>query len=71
MPESIEIPQMATEQVDNSAIQEIIEKRIEPVGEELYRIKGDTALLKEDLSTIKTSISDMFTKFEEIGRAHV
>lgn len=65
IPESIEIPQVTAESMDNSAIQEIIQKKIEPVGEELYKIKGDTALLKEDLSTIKTSISDMFTKFEE------
>ncbi len=65
IPESVEIPQLATEPIDNSAIQDIIEKKIEPVGEEIYKIKGDTASLREDMSTIKTSIGDMFSKFED------
>ncbi|MGQ0605362.1 MAG: hypothetical protein ACT4OD_00195 [Candidatus Nitrosotenuis sp.] len=63
--ETIEIPKLTAELTDNSAIQEIIEKKIEPVGEEIYKIKGDTASLREDMSTIKTSIGDMFSKFED------
>ena len=65
VPESIEIPSVVVPQIDNSAIQGMIEERIAPVGEEIYKIKGDTALLREDMSTIKISIGDMFTKFED------
>ncbi len=64
-PESIEIPKLAVEPTDHSAIQEMIKTKIEPVGEELCKIKGDTASLRDDMGTIKSSISDMFTKFED------
>ncbi|MBI1829094.1 MAG: hypothetical protein HYR87_06450 [Thaumarchaeota archaeon] len=49
---------------DDTAIRDIIDKKIEPVGNELLKIKDDASSLKEDVNTIKTSIDEMFSKFE-------
>lgn len=49
---------------DDTTIHEMIDKKIEPVGDEISKIKTDTNALKEDMNTLKTSIEDMFSKFE-------
>lgn len=49
---------------DNARIDEIINKKIEPVENEILQIKDNTSILKEDVSTIKTSIETMFSQFE-------
>lgn len=49
---------------DNARIDEIINKKMEPVENEILQIKDNTSILKEDVSTIKTSIETMFSQFE-------
>ena len=65
IPESVIVSALDTQSTNNSAIQDIIEKKIEPVGDEISKIKVDTTTLKDDMNTIKTSIGDMFSKFED------
>ena len=49
---------------DNARIDEIVNKKMEPVENEILQIKDNTSILKEDVSTIKTSIEAMFSQFE-------
>jgi len=65
MSESLNISEPSPPSMNNSQIQEIIEKRIEPVGEEVSKIKADTTLLKDDMNALKSSIEDVFSKFED------
>jgi len=65
MSESLNTAEPSPLPIDNLQMQEIIEKKIEPMGEEVSKIKADTTLLKDDMNALKSSIDDVFSKFED------